>query len=417
VQRHSVQEQPFYRETLSRIRPFPEANDTLLFAGAARVSITPRQRTATAGYGKRRGARITHVLDSVYVRTMVFSNGKIPVAIVAADLLIVPPEVRSRIEKRLPEIGFSIEQVFLGATHSHNSVGHWAKGLSALLYGTYSDSIVHFLADQTIESIRLASRDLQPAIARYRATAVPEAVSNRLNPGGRVDSLLHAMVVERADEKKFLLTTFSAHATCYPPEVLALSRDYPGRLVDELEKQGYHHVQFMAGAVGSQATHVPEEAPSCTDWTAQTLAQALVHDSLPLSLISRPVVQVQRVPISMPPAQARITQNWRLRPWVFHALMGESQNEFTVFRLGHVLVVGTPCDFSAELMEPLYRHAQSKNVHLLVTSFNGGYMGYITPDIYYDKDHYETRLMNWYGAGNGTFFSDFIMQTITTNFP
>jgi hypothetical protein len=39
----------------------------------------------------------------------------------------------------------------------------------------------------------------------------------------------------------------------------------------------------------------------------------------------------------------------------------------------------------------------------MVTSFNGGYIGYITPVKYYDVDHYETRTMNWYGPGTGEY--------------
>jgi hypothetical protein len=34
------------------------------------------------------------------------------------------------------------------------------------------------------------------------------------------------------------------------------------------------------------------------------------------------------------------------------------------------------------------------------------YIGYITRDEYYDRDHYETRLMNWYGPGNGAYLSE-----------
>jgi hypothetical protein len=417
VHRYNVREQPFYEKTLARIAPFPVRTDTQLAAGASVVSITPNHPTATAGYGKRRGAPFTHILDSVYVRTLVLSNGGRPVAIVAADLLIIPPAVRIQLESRLPEAGYTIDNVFLGATHSHNSVGHWAPGIAARMYGAYQDSVVRFLTDRILESVRLASRDLQPARAHYLAVRAPEAVSNRLNPGGVVDSLMHAIQLVRSDKKRFLLTTFAAHATCHPPETLALSRDYPGLLVDELERSGFDHVQFLAGAAGSQATRVPDDAASCSEWTARTLALAFRRDSAQFETLVQPVVQLQRVAIDMPPAQARISQNWRLRPWVFHALMGESPGELTALRIGNVLMVGTPCDFSAELMEPLYRHARAKQVRLLVTSFNGGYMGYITPDAYYDKDHYETRLMNWHGPGNGTFFSDCILKFVDLNFP
>jgi hypothetical protein len=305
--------------------------------------------------------------------------------------------------------------VYLGATHSHNSLGHWSHGISAFLYGTYSDSIVHFISNQILASIQLAAVETQPAVMSYQAVHVPEAVSNRLNAGGAVDSILHVVRIDRHDQKKFLLTTFAAHATCFPADSITLSRDYPGRLVDILEQSGFDHVQFMAGAVGSQATHVPDDAPSCVAWTAETLATAFLRDTAARVSLHTSTIQVQHLPLQMPDPQAKISKNWRLRPWLFRALMGESINEFTVLRVGSLLMIGTPCDFSGELALSLYQHARKKGVHVMATSFNGGYMGYITPDSYYDQDHYETRLMNWYGPGNGTYFLKCMEKIIDVN--
>ena len=416
VHRYQVGEQPFYQQMVNSISPVQTKNtSTSLLAGASKVSITPRQKTATAGYGKRRGKIFGHIDDSVYVRTIILEGGSGPVAIVAADLLIIPPLVRASLTKRLPQIGFSIDQVYLGATHSHNSIGHWSKGISALLYGSYSDSIVHFISDQIIASIRLAAADMKPAHLSYLAVKEPNAVRNRLNKGGAVDSTMHVLRIDRSDKKKFLLTTFAAHATCYSSNNITLSRDYPGQLVDLLEDQGFDHAQFMAGAVGSQSTHKPDSVTSCVEWTANTLVHAFLRDSS--SRVSLPTedISLKHLPLQMPEVQFKISENWRLRPWLFRALMGESDNFFSVLKAGPLLMVGAPCDFSGELALPLYQHARQKNMRLVVTSFNGGYMGYITPDRYYDKDHYETRLMNWYGPGNGTYFSECIRRIVDVN--
>ena len=40
----------------------------------------------------------------------------------------------------------------------------------------------------------------------------------------------------------------------------------------------------------------------------------------------------------------------------------------------------------------------------MVTSFNGGYIGYITNDKWYDLKEYETFTMNWFGPYNGSYF-------------
>ena len=47
--------------------------------------------------------------------------------------------------------------------------------------------------------------------------------------------------------------------------------------------------------------------------------------------------------------------------------------------------------------------AQARGLQVMVSSFNGGYIGYVTPRQYYDIDHYETQLMNWYGPGTGEY--------------
>ncbi len=49
--------------------------------------------------------------------------------------------------------------------------------------------------------------------------------------------------------------------------------------------------------------------------------------------------------------------------------------------------------------------------NLVVTSFNGGYIGYITPDKYYDLKRYETRDMNLFGPYNGAYLSE-MMQLL-----
>ena len=83
-----------------------------------------------------------------------------------------------------------------------------------------------------------------------------------------------------------------------------------------------------------------------------------------------------------------------------------------VLRIGDILLVGTPCDFSGELVEALDSQAREKGLSLMITSFNGGYMGYVTKDQWYDENLYETRTMNWYGPYNGAYFSELISGII-----
>jgi len=71
--------------------------------------------------------------------------------------------------------------------------------------------------------------------------------------------------------------------------------------------------------------------------------------------------------------------------------------------------LGAPADYSGEFVEQIVQQAQTQELHAIVTSFNGGYIGYITPDKYYDLDEYETRSMNFFGPHSGSYLTEIIL--------
>jgi hypothetical protein len=113
-----------------------------------------------------------------------------------------------------------------------------------------------------------------------------------------------------------------------------------------------------------------------------------------------------RIPLELGKPQVKISKDWCVRPWLFRAAFGESPNYLTVLRIGRLVMLGTPCDYSGELTQKLYDQGKEKELQVMVTSFNGGYIGYITPEKYYERSHYETRLMNWYGPGSGEYLAE-----------
>ncbi|NJN41537.1 MAG: hypothetical protein HC811_04140 [Flammeovirgaceae bacterium] len=104
-----------------------------------------------------------------------------------------------------------------------------------------------------------------------------------------------------------------------------------------------------------------------------------------------------------------------IRDWVFSAVSQPLQGELSVVSIGDVLLIGTPCDFSGELFveSGLSEFASSHNKKLIITSFNGGYTGYITYDKHYDtQSRDEVRIMNWVGPYFGSYYTDMIEKVI-----
>lgn len=381
--------------------------------GYAKSNITPDFPVATAGYGKRKGKNFSFVLDSLFVRCMVFDNGIERVAIVSADLLIIPPLVTERLTKELPSIGFSINNTFLSATHTHNGIGNWSTGATTILYGAYEEKVVSMICDKIKQCIVSASKQLKPAHLNAGAIPVGHVVRNRLDKiDGEVDSLLRIVEVKYADSSKLVMVSFTAHATCLYAKDLMLSRDYPGGLVDKLEQSDYKFAMFLAGAVGSHGCTPPEYGSSCINWMAEEITEKFLSERTSLKPVRNSTLVMHRVPLLLGEAQAKILKDWRLRPFVFNAAFGDYPVYLTALRLGDVIMLGTPCDFSGELTPPLDTVAKRNNFQVMVTSFNGGYIGYITEDQYYDRDHFETRLMNWYGPGNGAYMVQCLSKLI-----
>jgi hypothetical protein len=369
--------------------------------GYARVDLTPINHTATAGYGKRLGKPYTTVLDSIFVRAMVINNGVARVAIVSTDLLIVPPTVTAVLESRLDSIGFSLSNTYLSAVHTHNSIGNWGEGLTTLLYGVYSDTVVQFIADKIALSVRLASQNLLPASIKEGALPMEHVVHNRLIKGGPADSLLRVVSFTRSDSSRLVMLSSTAHATCLSSRDLRLSPDYPGKLVSRLEREGYAFAMFLAGAVGSHTGSAPEKGELCTDWIADAMSDGLLKSSDLLETMTDTTLFMARVELRLSAPQVKVSRNWRLRPWAFEFLVGDYPEYLTSLRIGNLIMLGTPCDFSGEFNPHFDALAADLGKKVMITSFNGGYIGYVTPDAYYDIDHYETQLMNWYGPGNG----------------
>jgi neutral ceramidase len=383
-------------------------------AGFSKVNLTPPFKTATAGYGKRKGKLYTSVHDSVFVRTIVLDNGTQRVAIVSADLLIIPPTVTALLEDKLKSIGFSLDNTYLGAIHTHNSIGNWGEGAAGFLYGKYDGAVVNFIADAIVESISLASKNLIASKIYENEVSIPEPVDNRLIDGGPEDPLLRAIEIRRADNSKMLLMTYTAHATCLFSADMELSRDYPGKLVDIMETKGYDFAMFMAGAVGSHGCHSPEARYNCIEWMAEAVSNKYLQAKDSARLVNDSTIFMKRVKLELADPQVKISENWKVRSWLFRATFGEYPVSISALRIGDVMMLATPCDYSGEFNVSLDSAGATIHKKIIATSFNGGYIGYVTPVKYYDRKHYETQLMNWYPPGNGEYITMCLEALITT---
>ncbi|WMJ72302.1 neutral/alkaline non-lysosomal ceramidase N-terminal domain-containing protein [Cytophagaceae bacterium ABcell3] len=399
-------------ERIDSLPPIMDLPEGQLNAGWGKKNIVPDEPMRMAGIGIRKPYEQVH--DSTFARALVINNGFEKVAIISLDLLIFPPIVADKVINELKQKGYSSQNLYFSATHTHNAAGGWIKGPAGrIIAGKYQEKYVYQLVNAVVEAVKEAEKAAEAAQVGYGRYAAPELVFNRLvGEKGKTDPWIRLLKIETNSGKQAAMVTFSAHAVCLDYEEHSLSGDYPGKLVKLLEEEGsMDFAVFCAGAVGS---HGPKADGAENFDKMDSLATGLfrhiskghqniaMHDSADLHTFY--------MPVELREPHLKIGKNTRLRPWVFNWMFGDYDPGFKVAKIGNTILVGTPCDFSGELALPIEAYYKEKGYDLIITSFNGGYIGYITPDEYYGLEKMETFEMNWFGPENGAYFSEILMR-------
>lgn len=414
------EQEVIFQKTMTNLKElnFDYQQDTnkILKSGWAKRNISPTEKSPFAGYGLAR-SKSAKLHDSLFVRAVAFEHGEEQKAIVISfDLMLAPPLVIKKLAEKLPELGLKRENLFFTATHTHHGIGGWADGLAGIfIAGGYEEKITNNIVNQTFEAIKEAQKNLQvgdnsQATIHFGQADAPEYVSSRLhNDSSLLDTKVRYLIIKQKEGKKACLFSYSAHATCTDGLLEEFGRDYAGEAVDFLETQGFDFAMFSAGMV---ASHTPKDFGLHNyEWTKK-IGQGIAEKITLADTNSRNnSLFIKHLKIPIEETNLRVNENIKLRNWVFQSLYPDSAIYISILKIGDVLWLGMPCDFSGELMPPLEKLAKKQGKHLIITSFNGAYMGYVTPDKYYHQVHYETMEMNWLGK-KGSLFSKIIERVI-----
>ncbi len=383
-------------------------------AGWARVSMIPDFPTPLAGYAPRE--RYESVHDTLFINCLILKNAKQTIALLSFDLLIVPPLLKELIEQDIQNKDLPIQFAYYTASHTHNGIGGWDNSIGGqLMTGTFNEKILVHLHEQTKVVIDLALTNIQPASVSYFETRTENMVRNRVDEGSKVDDLLKGIEIINAYGQKAILTTFSAHATNIQSKSRELSNDYPGMLNDVLESKGYDFSMFMAGTVGSHSTKGIGKGFEEINKYSIDLANQLDNEINRFAIENPSRISFDNILLPIHDSQLRVTDNLRLGDEAFNKVFSPLDANIKFMEVGNVIFLGMPCDFSGEIAveDELYEYAASKGKHLIITSFNGEYIGYITEDHHYEHSHHsEVMNMNWVGPHYGEYFSKIIKKII-----
>ncbi len=409
-----LEESAYFKETMERLEKtnLEGADSGFLLAGWAKVNFTPASPKPLIPY-KPRG-EYEFVVDSSYVKTLLISNEQHTVALINYELLFVHPYLAQKVEERLKTADLPVDHLYFTSTHTHRGMGGYTPGIvGKLTMGGKDEMLVDFIAHQTIESVNRAFQHLDTVNISYRKTPVPELVANRLVASDPVDPYVRQLYLEKLDGETCLFVTYSAHPTLLESDFMGLSGDYPYYFAEALEEE----LSFCIFAAGTVGSHRPQGAKArdtaAVREYARTLYQKLHSDLSPADTSSATSLFSAKLQVDLRSPHFRISENLRLRPWLFHSVYGESPAFMDILQIGPVVLLSSSGEVSGVFYENWDKHAASLDLTLFFTSFNGGYIGYITPDKYYKERMYETWDMNFFGPFNGAYQHELVVKALS----
>ncbi|MFN8276180.1 MAG: hypothetical protein U0T84_01730 [Chitinophagales bacterium] len=384
--------------------PWMHAADAPLLASWASCSLVPPFTTPVAIDADRGGKHWKTVHDTVSVRVIVLHQGNMAVAIISCELLIVPPLVVTRVNELLQKKGMGDYHLYFSATHAHSSIGAWHPSrIGELFAGKFDARVPEFFAHQIVHAITSAQNQLDTAAVAYSSIPTTGLVYNRLvGYQGETDSLLRVLWIRKNNGATAALASFAAHATCLHQGTMEVSGDWPSAWVRDVQRKKLVDFPFfMAGGVGSMgpAIHLGNKWET-VDAMASGVATAFEKIFAQPHHWQSKGLAFRKFPLHMREPNLRANHHFALRTKWFNTFFGKADIAMTLLAIGPVKLIGMPCDFSGELTDDI---ASGYDAPVMITSFNGGYIGYITKDCHYEMDAYETKTMGWFGPQNGDY--------------
>lgn len=338
-----------------------------LSAGAAEVLFDLPRGVPLGGFARLAFAS-EGVRDPIGVRALALATPDLRVALVSAELLLIPEALEAAVLARVTDL--NLTGVILAATHSHSGPGgYWENAFGErIATGPYDPLVRDAVAAAIARAIRQAVDGLAPARLSVSRGSAEDLARSR--SGGAEDGRLLVLRLDRPDGAALAeVVVFPAHPTILGKANRRLSGDWPGRLLAE----GHRGLRlFFQGALGDQSvegpTGTPESFGSALSARVAALAPGAAPDAAPALAYAAVETSLPAFePGAVPPPLRRAVRN--LASEAFPAIA-----RVEALRLGDALLVAVPAEPVAAVSAG-WRAALPPGAEIV--SLAGGYVGYV----------------------------------------
>lgn len=387
-----------------------------LLAGVAVSNITPdttKYHVPLGGYGERQNAPALGVHDNAMAKALILKQGDRKFALVTSDLLGIPRSLRDEVLTRIASTGITSDTLMLTASHCHASTEMNAMNRKNVFdnkaIGIFDESLLLFTADRIAQAILDADKAYQPVRVGTDSTRV-EGLNRNRRDDPIVDDELTVTRIDTAEGKPLVVfVNWTAHPTYMNETVMHISAGWPGYLQREVEG-------FMPGALcmytnGAQGDIAPRggEGPSpfakAEDYGRKLavhvldLARRIETGDDPLLAYTMSTLRLPER--TAPPALLDAAgPEYGLTPENITAIVEATAPETSylgVLRLGDLLVVGIPGEFTSSLgVQVKQALASSGAKHPIIAGLANEWISYILPPEEYTQGGYEPGV-SFYG--------------------
>ena len=225
--------------------------------GVGKQVISPKLGTGLFGYTNDIFAEKIH--DDLTVSVIVFEQGDAKGVLISADLCLASKQITDALKEKIYlETGFPCDNLTFATTHTHT--GPETKSFSGYTNAN-EEYINEILIPQTIIAAKDAVKNIQPAVMGVSTVQSLVGTNRRQfnedgkvhlgqNPFGSQDTTMTVMAFKSLTGENLVnIIHYNAHGTSMGREP-QVSRDWPGVMVDRLEKLTGATTVYFNGSIG-----------------------------------------------------------------------------------------------------------------------------------------------------------------------
>jgi len=405
-----------------------------LDAGTGVADITPDVKTfkvPLAGYGARMGRPAAGVHDPLHAKVLFLRDARSQVeignerelALITCDLRSITPELKSQVVQKTAELGFTLDNVFMCASHTHDGPSMYPEKFWQLQFGAYDPKIVDMMSTNIAKALQEAVKNAAPAKIGCGEGTIEGFTNNRrwgYDTDARkakgetplLSARLWAMRVDGMDGKpRAILINFASHPTILDADNMLISAEWPGVLQEQLEKAFPGAVaMFTNGGEGDQS---PKDATG-----ADAFEKVLDYGSR-LTEAAKPIlsgiqtregvpIAIRRATPALPDLTFPEAAKKRFGAFLDAAMSSLPRKaEIQIIQIGDTALIGLPGEPILEVAQTVEKAVIAKGCPRAITiGLANDYIGYLVNEKEYPHGGYEVESRSYYGPTLGTFLAE-----------